>query len=151
MSRLELEQYLQSPNLKRRLRYLHKRYRIIRPFDDFFQLYCLKIISGKCLSQTLDQFAIDVLRGEIGRNGSKIIKCKALESYDFPSDPDICAEIINLEEIEKLRGVPRALVILISKYGFTLKEVGYLFKVSESRISQLLKQAKKELKHEKLR
>ena len=145
------EQYLESSRLRKRLLLVYQKYNIPGEYEDFYQSYCIHILEGKGQSQTLDQYAIDFLRSKLGRNvDAKKALVGAVEFDDFmKSDLDYGENQVMCEQIvDRFKGSRRIILILRWKYGFSEKEIAYLFNVSDSRISQTFNELKKEFKCE---
>lgn len=137
MEREKLNKFLVSKKLEKRMKTIFFRSVNIGEFDDFLSDYRLHLLEGFGHHQTLDQFRIDWIRKKCGRNGSKVIYETALYEkntlvYDSCVDEyDDC--------VSRLFGYERAIFILSFKHGLTLKEIGDVFTLSESRVSLLMK------------
>lgn len=137
MEREKLNKFLVSKKLEKRMKTIFFRSVNIGEFDDFLSDYRLHLLEGFGHRQTLDQFRIDWIRKKCGRNGSKIIYESELFEKDI-SVRDSCGDDYD-NCVSKLLGYERTIFILSFKYGLTLKEIGDVFALSESRVSLLMK------------
>ncbi len=84
-----------------------------------------------------------------GRPGNKKrIPDSALVSYDLVPEPPASptGEMVELPLADLWDGSQRAMIILRGTFGLTLKEIGIVFGVSESRVCQLFSEIEKKAK-----
>lgn len=115
--------------------------------DDFAQVALLKLSQGR--KTTLDNLLTDYLRETFGR--SNVVNKDALETRraiesrwhdletnDVP-DPTQVKEGQDFHtHLKDLEPKERAMLVLLYKWDMTLKEVGEVFGVTESRTSQVV-------------
>lgn len=145
----DLQKYLLDPKLKRRLRFLCRKFGKQQYFEDIYHDYVVHILEGRGQHQTLDQFFIDHSRKKkwCQRDTVKtpLPKFVSHDQHDFLKGKSKTEDPFKLEPLEALKGSERALAFLYFKYGMNQKELGELYQVSESRISQVLKDIKRRL------
>lgn len=136
MEREKLNKFLVSKKLKKRMKAIFLRSVNIGEFEDFFSDYKLYILEGYGKHQTLDQFRIDWIRKQLGKD-----KSRSPVKVEF-NESTVSVEQYHQYDYNKMirffTGHKRALLILYSKYGLTLNEIGDVFGVGEARISQIL-------------
>jgi DNA-directed RNA polymerase specialized sigma24 family protein len=119
--------------------------------EDIAQSVLLKFCEGRGKHQTVDQAVLDTLRSEYGvaRNGSDVRKRNLFRAEPLEAVPRVRVDSSSGGDFERiirvLRGTERAMVKLIYEWGFKAKEVGDLFGVTESRISQRLFEVQKRI------
>lgn len=117
--------------------------------EDCAQEIFARMLEGRHQHSTIEQAVIDYLRQTRGRKGIRgHAQRKAFfnpssfeqENHDGTVAVNVGRSLESRVDSElvarRLRGKERAVWLLIFEYGFTLKEVGSLFGVTESRISQ---------------
>lgn len=143
------EAYLLSPKLISRLRYSFNNYCIRGQFDDFYHDYVVHILSGLGKHQTIDQFTIDHIRSTVGRIGQKKELLNAImidekifdeEEKESVLSPGYIRHVKELLQIYS--GRTRVIVALHYIYGYENDEIGLIYGISPSRISQILTQIK---------
>lgn len=116
--------------------------------DDFVQYAAIRFLKNNKVSVPF--VYIDFLRGENGttnqtRYGKKVVPME--KDLDIPSKKLSPEGMVALREaIELLRNQPRITAILVLVWGFSLKEVGFVFGVSETRAFQYFDEARNQLK-----
>jgi len=121
----------------------HRRARFYRDIEDDFAQYCLlRYLEGS--KATVEQLLVDFLRKNYGRpKGRRNMTIKNTMSL---SNSEEVLQQVSVNEhnsdfskiMDKLEGVERTIAVLHFKWDFTLKEIGEVLDVSESRVSQLL-------------
>ena len=118
--------------------------------DDFSSWATLKFIEGR--KAKISQMLVDFLRLEFGRSSNKKVLSRILnQEYDDLRTIDRSKLNMDLVEFEQfLNSIidqkDRAIVILYCIWNLTIKEIGYCFGISESRISQIFKKIGKDKK-----
>jgi DNA-directed RNA polymerase specialized sigma24 family protein len=139
--RIEVSEYLASPNLKKRLNYLCKKYGKGDEVDDVFQEYCLYILDGKSNHQTLEQFFIDYSRRH---HWTKNLRFQ--EVYENTEAQEEKEEVEKIEFEKILTGTKRAIFVMHSILELETKDIALAFDVSTSRVHQVLREIKKEIR-----
>lgn len=138
--------------LEKRLRYICSKFGRKEYADDVVNSYALYLLEGNGQHQTIDQYFIDYSRANqwCYRNNDVRADEKAIFkntlSLDYTTDDNNSFhEIIGqsdfkdttINELAKsLRGGNRIIFLLIAKWGLNEVEIGDIFSVSSSRISQ---------------
>lgn len=129
--------YLTSEKLRKNLHIAFKRFRIPGEFEDFEADYRLHILEGRGKKQTVQQFAIDWLRGEYGRSGDKKPISQAIQIDDLnmeapetKSDHDFEAMVKHLPVLDRI------MLVLLIKYKFTQCEVADVLGMTKGRVCQ---------------
>lgn len=144
--------YVEEKDLKRiKARITHACYRfgLREEVDDVFQTF---FVSGR-RGQTIDQFVVDYLRRRSGRKGmpsydkrQKLAQAKPIEDVEYKlacrGSPELDMEhrgdffkLIGPVKLER----DREIAMLFYYWGYLATEIGDFYKVSESRVSQILK------------
>lgn len=115
---------------------------------DIAQEVVSKIAEGKGKHQTVDQAVIDIIRKNYGRPGTPGFKRKhALQNASRHTGKEGSTKLRQEEGnefhylLQMLHGIERAVICLIFQWGFSVKEVAYVFGFSKSRASQVKKRA----------
>lgn len=117
--------------------------------DELTSEICLRVLEAKKCGQTLNQMGIDYLRKSYGRTGShknnaltaeQVPAEKILEGVNPERDPFLADQIG--EALKHITREQRACLILTTMYGMNYNEIGLIFGFNQSRVSQLLKEAK---------
>lgn len=123
--------------------------------DDFTQYAVEHLLNGR--KATMKQLFVDFIRQELGdsrASGDALYKTGApkkikqftlWEEYMDKSAEDKHNFDYNAI-VDKLEGPQRTMLVLYYEWGFELKEIGKALGVSESRVSQVLKQLNVDLK-----
>lgn len=117
--------------------------------QDFASSVIIRILEGKS-NRDLNFMLIDYLRSTFGRTDGRFGKEKVeLTEYNdeitssFDTDPNCI--LVKFCVTHKIGGFDRILFLLYLKYGFTLKEIGELFAMSEANASLRFGKIKKNL------
>lgn len=123
-----------------------RRFSISESVEDFAQEYVLGVLEGKNRHQTIEQFVIDVLRKRSGRKGTSgydqrlaLVSARNIEDIQVS---DRRAPQDNLDariHSDRMRSFVKQREWHLYSEGYSLKEIGELTGVSQSRISQKLK------------
>lgn len=119
--------------------------------EDFAQDALICIVQGR--KATIDQLFVDFMRKTLGRRDKRPYKLRA--GYEIPLEhpnrhaarsqsPDDDLQFHHL--LAFINGKERAMIILLYKWEFTLREIGDTFGVSESCVCMRMKRI-----HEKIR
>lgn len=131
-----------TKNISRVLR----RFRISDDASDFAQEYVCGVLEGKHRHQTIDQFVIDVLRKRSGRKGSSgydarqnLSNATTLDTYE-DSDRRIYSDDLDARiHRDRNRKFIKSRMFELYTEGFSMKEIGEQYGLSEVRVSQKLK------------
>lgn len=144
--RKENNEYLSSHDLKKRLRFVHRKFQIRYEFEDFYHDYVIHILEGHGQHQNLDQFAIDHIRQRLGRYGQKIALRNALKLNIEEMAKEIDKSVISAEYIRVIKdlseshtGRSRIMILLHYVYGFEKVEIAHLFNLHPSRVCQIFR------------
>lgn len=120
--------------------------------EDLAQEMLLKFLENKETRQTVDQAVIDAIREEFGNPNTAGYELRRARDNAIPVDELIDSltlrgsigetptSALDFERyLEMFEDMERATICLVFKWGFSLKEVGHCFGVTESRVSQILK------------
>lgn len=131
-----------TKNISRVLR----RFRISDDASDFAQEYVCGVLEGKHRHQTIEQFVIDVLRQRSGRKGSSgYTERQAFVSAGSIDDIQDSARGIYSDDLDarihrdRNRKFIKSRMFELYTEGFSMKEIGEQYGLSEVRVSQKLK------------
>lgn len=154
--------YAEYRRLRDRVAFIARRSGQLQESEDFTHEILLQRYRGVGKHQTVDQSYIDALRrigwgtrgGRSGYSGyvHSLDSCQDSKTFrseiantatNIPFSTDILSDFKVL--IEGLPQILRVITILIYVWGFTEKEVGHCLGVSDSRVSQRLREVEKRI------
>lgn len=122
-----------------------RRYGFAETADDIAQTVLLKFCEGRGQHQTIDQAVIDAVRSKFGRPGLPGYERRFTAEHQMAgmeAARGIGVEQKHRHDFERLTGMlpagERIITRLTYEWGFTEQEIGDLFGITESRISQKL-------------
>ena len=143
----DLEKYLTSPKLKKRLRFLCHKYGKQQFFEDIYHDYVVWILEGKGSHQRLDDWFIDYSRKQkwCKRKEVKLSLPRFSSFDDSLHENGDEREEFDFEPLESLKGSERGVGFLYFKYRLKQDEIAEIYQVVPSRIAQVLTDIKRRL------
>lgn len=126
----------------------------LQDIDDVTQYILTKWLSGVRHNSTIDYLVIDYLRESSGRKGNKTYETKRNlsiplsldELKSVAVDPETCVVAI-ADVISTYVSDQRSRIIakLYYVWGFSLREIGDLFEITESRVCMIIKKIERDI------
>lgn len=118
-----------------------KKFQLKNNIDDFIGFACLELVKNN--KRDLEHIYIDFIRHELGRTGNKINYNTTSELIDDLYGEDTQNSILENKDEEEfsmtLLSLEEKLIYTLLKKEYSLKQIGLIFNVTESRICQKIK------------